>query len=110
MGEWIDVWSDAEIRAVCSCGACLRSGCGCVALWDAAFGRDSACEGAKGGAGVGDGAARWGDVEVVGASRAGGVGELLGDVVWALLGGDAGVDSAVAGVGTEGVSCGWGCD
>ncbi len=45
-----------------------------------------------------------GDMEAGGASGAGGAGELLGYVVWALPGGDAGVGSVVAGAGAEGLA------
>ena len=69
--------------------------------WDYASGRT---QGYGGGCADGTG---WEDVEDDGASGAGGAGELLGYLVWALSRGDAGIGSVVAGDGTE--ACGCGC-
>ena len=96
--------------AVCvGCGGVCGDGMG-LAYRYAAVWWDCACVGAEGDARAGDEADRWRDVADVGASWTGGVGELLGDLVRALLGGDSGPDPVVAGVGVEGPCGGWSGD
>ena len=67
-----------------------------VALRSETVGRDRSGERAEGDAGAGDDAVGWRDLADGGPSWAGGAGELLGDMVWALPGGDAGVGQVIA--------------